>query len=64
MDFNEALRVDFDDIAAQLRAEERPRDRDQVAVGLLARIQKLNDVVVGAGNIRAGGVAVGAIVEL
>src|SRR5258708_27868931 len=64
VDFDEALRIDLHDIAAQLRAQERPHDGHQRTIGEFARIQELNDVVVGTGDIDAGAVAVRTIEEL
>jgi len=64
MVFDKAFCIDLNDIAAQLGAEKRPHDGDQLAVGNLACIQELDDVVVRPGNIGAGGMAIRPIVEL
>ena len=52
------------DVAALLRAEEGACNCDQLAVDALARIEKLDDVGVRAGDVGASRVAVGAVVEL
>jgi hypothetical protein len=64
IDFHEILAIDLHDVAALLRAQKRPHDGDQLAVGALPGIQELDHVIVGAGEVGAGGVAVLAVIEL
>lgn len=64
MDVDKFAGVDDQYVATQLGILQRSIDHHDLAVGTLAWVQKLDDVVIGAGNVGAGGMTVCAVEQL